>query len=102
MARFRPKFSVVPKEDDGDDSGRFEISDHDLLIKLYMEVKALRSEINALRLEARAEFDDVDMGSGEHEKRIRALENWRWYMLGIGCALVVFYKISDVLIKLLK
>ena len=65
------------------DEIRLDIKDmHDCLDKtrdlIISEIKALRQEDNA-----------------QHErfnKRVTVLENWRWYLIGIACAVGVVFK----------
>lgn len=42
---------------------------------------------------------DAEKINNDHERRISALENWRWYLIGIG-TIAVF--IIDILLKKLK
>ena len=47
-------------------------TDHDLLIRLDEKVGTLIQKVDGL--------------TDDHEKRIKALENWRWYAAGLGTA----------------
>lgn len=49
--------------------------DHDLLIELKTEIKAIRQDIKELK-------DNTVSRLGDHERRIRNLERWGWGAIG--------------------
>ena len=67
------------------------LNDHDLLIQLHVEVKGIRSDIKEMK-------NTISDSKDDHEKRIRVLENWRFWMLG-GLGVVSFAIIILATIK---
>ena len=56
-------------------------SDHDILIELRGDVKALRGEVQEIKDTTKTQLKD-------HEARIRMLEHWGWSAVGILYAVV--------------
>jgi hypothetical protein len=52
-----------------------EENDHDLLIRLDEKVSQLINQVSSL--------------TNDHEERIRNLEKWRWYVVGIASTLSI-------------
>lgn len=51
-------------------------NDHDLIIEMRQDIKALRADISDLKDNTKAILSD-------HEKRIRFLERYTWMALGV-------------------
>ena len=51
------------------------LSDHDLLIELRGDVKALRAEVKDIN-------DNTKTTLSDHESRIRFMERWQWMAIG--------------------
>lgn len=75
-----------------DESGREEFSQRDQVLKLRIDVRYLSGAIQKLE-------DHVHEMFREQERRIRILENFRWWMVG---AMIGSGVISAVLNKLLE
>jgi hypothetical protein len=64
-----------------------EMSDHDALITLIGEVRALRDDVKSLR-------DNYKEQLADHETRLRFLEKWAWGAIAVLAAfqfLVIAY-----------
>jgi hypothetical protein len=70
-----------------DSEPQFRMSDREVLLILRRDVKYIRKDIDEV-LSKVAAAAPIKI-SEEHEKRIRVLENFRWWLLG-GAALAAF------------
>jgi hypothetical protein len=70
-----------------DSEPQFRMSDREVLLILRRDVKYIRKDIDEV-LSKVAASAPIKI-SEEHEKRIRVLENFRWWLLG-GAALAAF------------
>jgi|FreactcultuFSWF8_1027224.scaffolds.fasta_scaffold06104_2 hypothetical protein len=70
-----------------DSEPQFRMSDREVLLILRRDVKYIRKDIDEVlsKVAASAPIKIAE----EHEKRIRVLENFRWWLLG-GAALAAF------------
>ncbi len=70
-----------------DSEPQFRMSDREVLLILRRDVKYIRKDIDEVlsKVAASAPIRIAE----EHEKRIRVLENFRWWLLG-GAALAAF------------
>ena len=70
-----------------DSEPQFRMSDREVLLILRRDVKYIRKDIDEVlsKVAASASIKIAE----EHEKRIRVLENFRWWLLG-GAALAAF------------
>ncbi len=70
-----------------DSEPQFRMSDREVLLILRRDVKYIRKDIDEVlsKVAAAAPIKIAE----EHEKRIRVLENFRWWLLG-GAALAAF------------
>ena len=70
-----------------DSEPQFRMSDREVLLILRRDVKYIRKDIDEV-LSKVAAATPIKIAE-EHEKRIRVLENFRWWLLG-GAALAAF------------
>jgi hypothetical protein len=64
-------------------SERFQFTERDLLIKLSTEFKAFAETVRINQVSLQSQHND-------HEKRLRTLENFRWWIVG-GAASAGFF-----------
>lgn len=50
-------------------------NDHDLIIEMRADIKALREEVKEIK-------DDLRSRVSDHERRIRFVERWMWTAVG--------------------
>lgn len=67
-----------------------ELTDHDLLIRMDERTAAMHEDIQEVKVDLRSVKQEVNGKFKQMGRRIRVLENWRWYTMGvIACAVVV-------------
>jgi hypothetical protein len=69
---------------DDESEHRFAYTDRELLILVRRDLKYVREDIDEMskKIDQKAAMVDID----DHEKRLRTLENFRWWILGGGAA----------------
>lgn len=63
--------------------------DHDLLIQINTKLERALIDIKDLKDDIAARVHDVEEDLQGLGRRVSALENWRWYIVGIASVLTV-------------
>lgn len=91
------------KLDEMDESNnKIHMNQRDMLVSLIRDVKFLKLELVTFRQDVKEKIESTFKDANQLEQRIRNLENWRWYMIGIMSTMMTIASLVYALIGHMK